>query len=144
MKNKSILLINILNFIVLIVEAIVLLIIALFNKDEIFIYKELCIGLAVAGIILFAFLLIKEIKVLSYDSKRFTPVLYAILTFLGVLLYYVALFNNFYKIQILLWILLVISAIVPTVVFTVLNYRLGNKKKKKGPRFLVNRQRNYK
>ena len=144
MKNKPNLFINILTSISLGIEAIVLLIIALNNKDEIFIYKELCVGLAVSGIILFFFLLVKEIKILTYDSKRFTPILYATLTFLGVLLYYVALFNNFYEIQVLLWVLLGISCVLPTTVFIILNYRLGNKKKKKGPRFLVNRQRNYK
>ncbi len=144
MKNKPNLFINVLNIIALAIEAIVLLIIALINKNEVFIYKELCIGLAVSGIILFFFLLVKEIKILTYDSKKFTPILYATLTFLGVLLYYVALFNNFYEIQVLLWVLLGISCVLPTTVFVILNYRLGNKKKKKGPKFLVNRQRNYK
>ncbi len=139
MKNKPVLVINILTAISLVIEAIVILIIALLNKDVAFIYRELCIGLAVSGIICFSFLLIKEIKILSYDSKKFTPIMFATYTFLGVLLYYIALFNNFNNLQILLWILLVLSCVLPSLIFTILNHFYGNKKKNKRPRFLVNR-----
>jgi len=144
MKNKTVLIINIISAIAIAIEAIIVIIIAAINKDPLFIYRELCIGLAVAGIILFAFLLLKEIKILSYDSKKFTPILFATFTFFGVLLYYLVIFVNFNDFKILFWILLVLACVIPSLVFSILNHFYGVKKQKKGPRFLVNRERNYK
>ncbi len=139
MKNKTELLINIFNVVAILIEAIVVLIISLFNKGWVFLYRELCVSLAVLGIIDFVFLLIKEIKILSYDSKKFTPFMHVAHTFLGVLLYYLALYLDFGKWNIMLWIFLILALILPIIIFTILNYFYVKKNKDKKPKFIVNK-----
>ena len=141
MKNKKVFILNLINIISLIIEFVICLIIAIINKDALFIYKDFCICLALSGIINFIFLLIKEIKILSYDSKKYTPILYVFHTFLGVLLYYVSILTGdaFNNLIILFWILLVLSIIVPIIVFYILNYFYSKKNKNNKPKFVVNK-----
>lgn len=143
MKNK-ILLINILNVVAIIIELIIVLIIALINQNEVFIYRELCVSLAIAGIIDFAFLLVKEIKFLNYDSLKFSPILNAIHTFLGVLLYYLVIYVDYANFKVMYWGLLIASIVLPIIIFGLLNYHISKKMAKNKPKVIVNHQRNYK
>ena len=137
--KKKLLIINIINISSIILAIVIGLIIGFVNKEIVFFYKDLCVTFAVTGIINFLFLLIKEAKLLEYDSKKFTPILFVVHTFLGVALYYLALFVDFSKFAILLWTLLAVAILLPIILFIVLNYFSKKKKKNNKPRFIVNK-----
>ncbi len=139
MKNKKIKLINLLNLIALIIEFIIMLIISIWKKDWLFTYKQMCIALALSGVINFIFLLIKEIKFITYDSKKYTPFIFIAHSFFSILCYYVAIFIEFNDYCLLLWCLLILVLIIPLIVFPLLNYFIYKKNKDNKPKFIVNK-----
>ncbi len=144
MKNKRLLIINILNVASIVIELIVGLIIGLLNKEESFIFNEICFLIAIFGIINFAFILIREASILSYDSKKFTTIMCVFHTFLAVLVYYIGFYfkqNNipFKEHSIMLWIFISLAFILPSIIFPILNYFNGKNKKSDKPKFIVNK-----
>lgn len=144
MKNKKLSTINGLNVISVIIELIVVFIIAYYHRDWRFWFDEACIALAAYGVINFAFILVREICIFSYDSKRFTTIMCIAHTFFAVLLYYVDYFLNqneipFDNYSVLLWSLLFAALVVPLVIFPILNHFYGTKAKNDKPKFIVNK-----
>lgn len=135
--KKKILVINVINLIVDIIAIIVMFVIGACNNYNKILYESFVLGLAVIAIINVIFMIIKEAKFISYDGKRFLPVLYVSWGILGIFLHYLMAFVDYYEFIVMYWILFALSVIVPFVICLILQLKLGNKKTN-GPRVMVN------
>ena len=84
---------NRINFIVLgIILGVDIILGILFAFDIRFYYSSILL-LALSGLINLIFIAIKEFSVLSYDSKRYDPVMHAGFIIIGVAAYYLSLIH---------------------------------------------------
>lgn len=111
----------------------------LFRFDVRFYYACVLI-LAVSGIVNLAFIAIKE--AMSYEAKRFLPVLYAGHVVIGVLCYYLVEYIRGYDDFVwLYWTGFIIGIIVSFLIFSFLETKeKKDKERAKGPRFIVNKK----
>ena len=135
--KKKLLIINIINLIVDFIVLAVCFIIGACNNYDKFLYDSFVLGLAAIAIINVFFMIGKEAKFISYDGKRFLPVLYASWAFLGIFLHYLMAFVDYYEYITMYWILFGLSVILPVILFVILEWKLG-KKKTNGPKVIVN------
>ncbi len=133
---------NIINGIILGIIGIVDFILGIFFHFDLRFYYSTVLFLAATGLINLIFIALKEAFVLSYDSKRFLPVLFGCHVFFGVMMYYIVKYINKYEDYIYLyWVGLLLEIILPGVLVYVLE-KIFKKKKNKGkePKFIVNRK----
>ncbi len=135
--KKKILVINVINLIVDIIAIIVMFTIGACNNYNKILYESFVLGLAVIAIINVIFMIVKEAKFLTYDGKRFLPILYVSWAILGIFLHYLMTFVDYYNYIVMYWILFATSVILPVVVYLILQLKIGNKKQN-GPRVMVN------
>lgn len=138
-KIKKINLVNIIidciiGFIVLIVNFLLH-----FNRNG---FSFTCFMLAIIAIVNTIFLCIKEAKILTYDTKRYTLILHVSHAILGILLHYVIRFvKGYYNLKMIFWALLLFSIIIPVVVTSILNKKEENNRKTSNgkPKFIMNK-----
>jgi hypothetical protein len=135
--KKKILVINVINLIVDIIAIIVMFTIGACNNYNKILYESFVLGLAVIAIINVIFMIVKEAKFLTYDGKRFLPILYVSWAILGIFLHYLMTFVDYYNYIVMYWILFAASVILPVVIYLILQLKIGNKKQN-GPRVMVN------
>ena len=135
--KKKILIINVINLIIDTIAIIVMFVIGACNNYNKILYESYVLGLAVIAIINVIFMIIKEAKFISYDSKRFEPVLYVSWAILGIFLHYLMTFVDYYEYVVMYWILFGVCVVLPLVICVILQLKLGNKKQN-GPKVMVN------
>lgn len=138
-KIKTINIMNIIVDCIIIFITFVISLVLNFNKNG-FIFTSFM--LSVVGVINLIFICIKEAKVMTYDSKRYTLILHVAHILFGVLLHYVSKhFNGFYNLEVLYWALLIIVIVVPVVIVYFMNKHDEKKKKSNtnAPKFIVNK-----
>lgn len=132
---------NRINWIILgIVLGVDILLGFLFGFDIRFYYSSI-LFLAVAGLINLIFIAIKEFSVLSYDSKRYDPVMNSCFIVIGVAAYYLVEYAGGYdRFCWLYWIAVVLLSILAVVIVYFLNDREKKKQKNKGrgPKVMIN------
>lgn len=138
---KKIRLINRLNWLLIIIIGVIDIILGIiFDFDKRFFYAT-TLFLSLSGVINLIFILVKEISVLAYDSKRFIPILYVCHVIFGVLGYYLIKYLDGYdKYGYIYWLCLIVLAIIPAIIVYCLEKRNKNKKIGNGPRVMVNKK----
>lgn len=120
---------------------IVIILAFVFKCDSRFYYSTV-ICLAASGLVNLGFILIKELAVLEYDSKRYHPIMFGAHIFIGVLCYYLLQnikgYNEYWY---LYWIGLVLGIILPIIIVYFLEKRNAkDSKNSKTPKFVVNKR----
>lgn len=137
---KKIKLINLINYISIIVVAVIDLILAFVFKLDFRFYYSTVLCLAISGLLNLGFILIKELAVLEYDSKRFYPIMFGAHIFIGVFAYYlIENLKSFNEYWYLYWIGLFLGFILPIVIVHLLEIKAKKNKKTNKPKFVVNR-----
>jgi hypothetical protein len=98
--------------------------------------------LSIIGLINLVFLCIKEAKVLTYDTKRYTLILHVSHVILGLLMNNVVKhIKDFYTFKIVFWLVLILSIIIPIIVTYFLNLKDDKKRKSSTnqPKFIINK-----
>ncbi|MBE6136970.1 MAG: hypothetical protein E7176_01055 [Erysipelotrichaceae bacterium] len=140
MKKEKIL--NIVNYCIIAICLVVAIILGIVMKMSNIFYMTTCVMTICVSIVSLIILLIKEITILSYDSKKLEPVLYAVIIVSSSLCYYLAKFVDGYdKFGWLYWLGFLVMLFSSIVVFCIIfkgekNEKLNNDNK---PKFLVNK-----
>lgn len=134
--------INIINILINSFITIIVLLINCFLYFNKIGYSFAAFMLSIVGLINLVFLCIKEAKVLTYDTKRYTLILHVSHVILGLLMNNVVKhINDFYSLKIVYWSVLILSLIVPIVVTYFLNSKDDKKRKisTNQPKFMINK-----
>ena len=139
---KKIKLLNLINCILLRIIIIIDIVLAFVFKLDFRFYYSTVLCLAIAGLVNLLFVLIKELTVLAYDSKRYHPIMFGAHIFIGVLGYYLLqnlkCYNEYWY---LYWSGLIIGIILPVIIVYLLQIRSDKKKTNTNkPKFIVNRR----
>ena len=138
---KKIKFINLINCILLAIIVITDIVLGFVFKADSRFYYSTVLCLAISGLVNLGFILIKELAVLAYDSKKYHPIMFGAHIFIGVLCYYlIKNLKGYNEYWYLYWTGLAIGIVLPIVIVYFLEKR-NNKKSNTGkPKFIVNKR----
>ncbi len=137
---KKIKIIQLIQFFIWILAGITDGILGIVLHFDVRFYYTMVFTLIGSGLLNLMFIVIKELSVLSYDSQRFIPILYALHIIFGVLAYYLVKYINRYDSYAwLYWLGLGFGFVLPIGIVIILSRKKG-KPQGNGPKVIVNKK----